>query len=903
MFFEPLQNLEPVKIDGQTLVSYLPPIPQTGLDIKEASKKYLEKSRASLKELHEKNIPSSDLVLLHSRMLDHLVIFLFNEVNNEVKAKLQFTGKQASLLALGGYGRQEMNLFSDVDLCFIYSEKRGAYIENLTEKLLKILWDIGLEVGHATRTVAECKKLFVEDTTIMTSLLDARHLCGDSGAISELSAEIKKLLKSSSLKKKLVTAKLKEREARIQKFGGSVFVLEPNVKEASGALRDLHTIAWVSKILGKPSTLKGLMDEKYFDEEEYKSLKFAKNFLLRIRNDLHFAVKRKSDAMSFDRQIELATHMGFVDSENGILAVEQFMQAYYNVAYAVSTLTEKFIREITSGRGFRKLLHKIKSKSLDESFCILNGQIAIKNPHVFDKDPLNLLRIFKHVQEKGLPLHAETSDHMRVFSSKVDENFRRNKEAARLFRERINEYKNLGLVLQAMHDVHFLDEWMPEFKKLRCRVQHDIYHIYTIDTHSIFAVNELSKLAAGEYDKNFPLYKKILPQVKRPELLTLGVFFHDIGKGEGGNHSVKGAEIANRITERLGYSDEDRKVIEFLVISHLMMPHLSQRRDLEDQDLIINFATSMGNMDHLNMLFLLTWADIRAVGPEAWTDWKGSLLEKMYLKTKEVIESGEFSKEKTQERIARVKEGFISQISDKNLREQFLSFLEAMPPRYFFAMNGESVRRHFYLRQKNIEEKKNVGFTSWPFDHHHELLIETLNAPQVFALITAVMLYHAVNIIQADLFSSRDGYITVVLMVTDAHGKKIDKLTLFDEIRKTLEEVLLGRVKVDSLLEKRKIPDYMAKKPVQMAQSKVVVDNDVSAYHTVIDVYAHDRLGLLYDITRTLNENGLYVEVSKISTKVEQVTDAFYVKDIFGQKITSRDKLNNIKQALEKIIS
>ncbi|HBF12243.1 MAG TPA: [protein-PII] uridylyltransferase, partial [Deltaproteobacteria bacterium] len=893
-------SFEPIGWDAHDFVRYVPEILQNPL--KEACQNFLFLCNQQLKLLHERNYHAEQLVGIRSAMIDKLLLHILETIEPEVRQKTSHRGPGVTLVAQGGYGRSEMNVYSDIDIVFLYSTKKGAYIETLTEKVLYLLWDLELEVGHATRTLADCKKMFQEDSTVLTALLDVRLLYGNESLFLELKKTLADYLKSSSNQQKTIQAKLDERKKRIAKYGGSVFVLEPNVKEGAGTLRDLQLLLWMAKIKGQKATYQDLIQNGYLDEDEEKKLVMARNFLWRIRNELHFLAERKADALTFQHQEVVAQKLGFKDSVDGILGVEQFMQTYYSLAYDVYTITDKVLRKMKAGGfGFHQLIQKITTRKIDDIFRIVEGQLSIKNRQVFIDFPVSMMRLFSHMQEKGLALHPETRDHVRSLVSTVNDDFRNNPENIKIFRAILNSYSNLGDVLMAMHETHFLDAWMPEFKKLRCRVQHDVYHIYTIDTHSIFAVNELSKLVRGDYDAKFPFYKEALQAVVHPELLTLGLFLHDIGKGEGGNHSVKGAVIARKITERLQYSQAEADAVDFLIQSHLIMPHLSQRRDLDDPELIIKFARSMGTMDNLNMLFLLTWGDIRAVGPEAWTDWKDVLLQKLYKRTHEVITKGEFSKEKTIERIARVKETIMSQFGDKYPKEDSQRFLSVMPPRYFFANEDRDIEKHFLMFEKSKTEKLVSDHRELGEFNLKEITIYTLNAPHVFSVITGVMLAHGINIIHADIFQTTHGYVLVILDVTfpvsrNSVGQQ------FESVQKALGDVLLGQTKIADLIDKQKIPDYLSKKPVQKANSKVVLDNDVSAYYTVIDVYAHDRLGLLYDIARVLNEHGCFIGLSKISTKVEQVTDVFYVKDIFGKKITAADKIKIIKNALQKVI-
>lgn len=902
MAIEPLEHFKCIELHPDDFDRHVPPFAIEGEALAD-SQAYLQECLNRLKELHEGHCHAEHLLGIRSRMIDRLVVTLFDHFRDFARQKTGQEEKDIVLIAQGGYGRREMNIFSDIDLLFISPKKKGAFLETLTEKLLYVLWDLGMEVGFATRTVPECRKLMGEDVTIMTSLLDIRYLAGSEPLFKELSTELDKAYHSPANRKKFIEKKLGEKRARIEKHGGSVFVLEPNVKESAGGLRDLQTAIWIAQLKNRGDSYEELLDLGLLTEEEYNALIQARNFLWRIRNELHLMVGKKVDLLTFHRQEAIAPRMGFANSE-GILGVEKFMQSYYKLAYQAATITETLIRKLTvSEPGISRLFQKLKAKNLDENFKTLDDQIIVKDKKIFKEDPLQMMILFKHVQETGFSIHPETKDHLRAHTHLVDDAFRYNPEAIKLCREMLGQYRNLGHTLFAMHDVHFLDEWFPEFKKLRCRVQHDSYHIYTIDTHSIFAVNELSKLEKGDYGSKFDFYNDVMKTIPRPEMLTLGLFVHDIGKGEGGSHSIKGARIARNITKRLGYTEEEQTTIDFLVLSHLMMPHLSQRRDLEDPELIIQFARSMGTMENLNMLLLLTWGDIRAVGPDAWTDWKGSLLERLYEKTKQVITSGEFSKEKTLERVTRVKEALISKIGDRHSREEFQRYLASMPPRYFFAMSDLEIEQHFLVQKKTAMEDFVMEAMQVNGQNMNEVLIYTLNAPQILSLVTGVLLAFSLNIIGADVFQTNNGHVLVVLRVTDAAGRAINDPMVFDSVRNNLKGVLFGQLRVDELIAKRQIPDYLAKKPVQKAPGKVLVDNDVSAYYTVIDIYAHDRVGLLYDITRTLHQLGCYVDVSKISTKVEQVSDVFYVKDIFGHKITSADKIRSIKKALLEVVN
>jgi len=568
MIIESTKHFTSIELTTDDFHRYVPPLKFSQPTLKESAREYLDQCHTNLEALHEDAYHSQHLLGVHTLMIDRLLNFLFYEMENEIIQKINHHGPKACLIAQGGYGRGEMNLYSDIDLLFIYPKRKGSYIEMLTEKLLYLLWDLKLDVGYATRTITECKKLVFEDVTIMTSLLDIRYLSGDREVFDRLHQEMQKLIKSSSVKKKLVRQKMTEKKGRIKKHGNSVFMLEPNVKESHGGLRDLQTLLWIAKIKGYGKSYEDLVELGFLSQKDCETLLLARNFLWRIRNEIHLMEGKKMDVVSFARQEKIASRMGFKAEGGGILGVELFMQTYYKLAYQVATIVDSALRRMTTqGKGIARFIRKLNVHALDDNFRIVEGQIMAKSAQVLDKDPLNLMRLFGHVQERGIGVHPETRDHVRFISSRLDDQFRNNAKAIFMFRKMLGTYNNLGKALFAMHDCHFLDEWMPEFKKLRCRVQHDIYHVYTIDTHSIFAVNELSKLYADKYAGKFDLYKKVMMEIEQPELLTLGLLLHDIGKGEGGNHSFRGAKIAAVITARLNYSEDEKKTIDFLIQS------------------------------------------------------------------------------------------------------------------------------------------------------------------------------------------------------------------------------------------------------------------------------------------------------------------------------------------------
>ena len=882
-----------IPLDKEDDERHIPEFPE-GIDAGACARDYLSRCDARFADLVLKDFSSRDICRIRSNMIDRLLISLFERFREEIAGCID-----GVLVAVGGYGREEMSLASDIDLLFLSKHEIKPEWEALTQKILYVLWDLKLEIGYAVRSLAQAKKIMREDATVLTSMVDARWLAGERSSFDYMVKMTASTLKKGPLRENLFRDKIKERDERLAKYGSSVYICEPNLKEGEGGLRDMQLVRWLAKFCELKADFPDFKKYGFIDADELAALEFAFEFFLRVRNELHVSAGRKSDQLTFDGQEVLAKRLGFTD-QSGILAVERFMQTYYTVAAQVSWITRVITRKlVTKKGGFRSLISRLKTRKLDANFRMVEGHIAARSRKVFDEDPSRLMDLFVWVQKNGAPIHEETKEWVLACLPYVTDAFRALPRVCEIFKSIMGRYENLGHVLFAMHEVRFFDALIPEFRKLRNRVQHDVYHVYTVDTHSIFAVNELSRLQAGFYGDKFPSFRRALKEVARPDLLTFGLLFHDIGKGEGGNHSVVGANIANKITSRLGYPESDQRVVEFLVISHLLMPHLSQRRDLEDPVLIENFASSMKSLEAMNNLYVLTWADIRAVGPEAWTDWKGSLLERLYDKTRVTLTSDATTDEILHKRIKEIRAAIVSRAGGLVDIEPFEKFIQAISPRYVLAHTDEEILGHYRLLSTHDDSGFLFDEKTLAEDGTSQIILYTLNNPRVLALITGVMLSMGINILSMEVFRLTTGSVFIKLRVQTESAQNLVQARMVDRLKETLRSVFTGKVKVDELIAKRQRPAFLQRKPVQKAKTNIAIDNDVSAYYTVIDVFTHDRLGLLYDISKCLSQQGCYVEVSKISTKVEQVVDSFYVKDIFGHKITAKQKLTDIKQALE----
>ncbi|MBW2512304.1 MAG: [protein-PII] uridylyltransferase, partial [Deltaproteobacteria bacterium] len=554
------------------------------------------------------------------------------------------------MIALGGYGRAELNPLSDIDIMFYCSDKNKDLAEKIAERVLYLLWDLNLDVGYSVRTASDCLSLVQQDLTIRTALMDTRFLAGDEVLYHEFEKQVAQpVLNRNS--QNFLKSKYEEHTSRLTKYGSTVYMLEPNIKEGEGGLRDLHTAVWMARVKFKAKNLRELLIKGVISEQELQGIEDAYDYLWRIRNELHFQSKRKTDQLQFESQEKIAAFFGYKGTK-AALPVELFMQDYYAQATQTEHLASSLIfRAFKDKDPAAGLLGLLGRRNLGEDFFSYRGELKTARKNLFVERPEAMMRAFLLAKQNDLTLSADVKGQIRDNLTLVNDSFRRNREVSEMFLEIMRGPTGAARSLRDMHHLAFLNRYIPEFKRIYCKVQHDAYHVYTIDIHSFFAVEEIEKLWSGVYRESKPLYTSVAADIGKPELLVLAVLFHDIGKGEGKDHSNKGADMMPKIARRLHLSKEDSKRLEFLVRHHLDMAHISQRRDLHDIKLIQDFANRMEMVETLKMLFLLTFADIKAVGPDVWSEWKGHLLQELYESTYETMERGNFMSEVRTERV------------------------------------------------------------------------------------------------------------------------------------------------------------------------------------------------------------------------------------------------------------
>jgi [protein-PII] uridylyltransferase len=891
-----------VYFNGELIAACARDYPEHRTQLVSAARSFLDRGQQEIHHRHLQGLGGQAVVQQITELQDQLLQSLYGVV---AAGLTQAHGSCCVLLALGGYGRAELNPRSDIDLMFYYCRKGRDFAEALAERLLYILWDLNLEVGYSVRSSRDSIDMAERDITVRTALLDARYLTGSLTCYTEFEDSVlQKIYGWNS--KKFLQEKLDEHKKRLQKYGSSVFLLEPNIKEGEGGLRDLQTAMWMAQVKYKCRNLRELVSKGVVTERQAEEIERALDYLWRIRNELHYLSKGKNEQLRFDQQEKIALFLGYQDTRQAP-AVEQFMQDYYahatHVEHIAAGLMAKALGAFdrTSDGTLLKGRRPLR-RPLEGSFYIHGMELRVDRDDLFAEDPTLMMRAFRLAQQQGVQLSIQVKTLIRESLPLINDRVRRSRIMTGDFMDILRAPQRVAESLRMMHHLRFLNHFIPEFGRLYCKVQHDAYHIYTVDFHSLFALEELVKIWRGEYDLSFPLLREVAEDLEKRELLLLAALLHDIGKGQGKDHCNKGADMIPTISRRLGLNKEDADRLEFLVRNHLRMAHISQRRDLHDDVLIVQFAKQMGMSENLRMLFLLTVADIKAVGPDVWSGWKGLLLQELYEKAYDVLERGDFYLESRSERIRNRKRRVVELLKDDYSERAIKDRLNLMSTRYLFAQRSASIASHLRLIMERRDQTLAFAATNEPDADYCEVIIVTLDIPGLFTMITGVMAAFNINILGAQIYTHKDGLAFDILQVRGHQGSPLVTEEKWQQVQKALEAVIEGRMLVEELVKERQRVKTLPLRPRPSKPSRIDIDNEVSKEYTVLDIYTHDKVGLLYTISKTLRDLGLYIGVSKISTKVDQVADTFYVRDIFGQKITDPARLDEIQQQLLQAI-
>ncbi|HTZ78017.1 MAG TPA: [protein-PII] uridylyltransferase [Stellaceae bacterium] len=869
----------------------------------EVLKQTFQAGRNEVRQRFERGASGTEVVRSLSFLVDQLIRALHDFVTEAVYPAANPTaGEHVAVVAVGGYGRGELAPFSDIDLLFLHPYKATPYTEQVVEYLLYTLWDVGLKVGHSTRSVDECVRQAQADLTIRTALLEARFLWGDQMLYSELKQQLEnKVFKGSAAE--FVEAKLAERDQRHSRLGDSRYLVEPNIKEGKGGLRDLQTLFWLAKYIYRVDDVSKLVELKVLSAEESQRFARAQNFLWTVRCHLHWIAGRAEDRLTFDLQSEIGRRMGYTDHA-GTRGVERFMKHYYLIAKDVGDLTRIFcaLLEVEHERKPKFSLRRwgLFKKQVD-GFPVEGDRIDVPGGTTFRDDPVNLIRLFYIADQHGLDIHPHALRLITQSLKLIDGKLRADPEANRLFMEILTSPKDPATSLRRMNEAGVFGRFVPDFGRVVAQMQYDMYHSYTVDEHSIFAIGILHDIEAGTLKDELPLATSLVGTIQSRRALYVAVLLHDIAKGRGGDHSVLGAEVAQKLGPRVGLSEEEVETVAWLVRWHLLMSNTAFKRDIDDPQTIHDFAEKVQSPERLKLLLILTAADIRAVGPKVWNGWKASLLRELYHRTVEVMAGGLATGERDQ-RIASMQKEVRALLPDFGDAD-FAEFERRAYPSYWVSFDAETLARH--ARMTRAAEASQAPLTVDtrvdPKAAVTEVTVYSADHPGFFSQLAGALAMAGANIVDAKILTMANGMALDTFWVQDADGGAFDRSDKLAKLAVLFEHVLAGERDPYSELSAPKA--YQSRTRVFTVPPRVVIDNRASAAHTVIEVNGRDRPALLFELTRALTQLNLQIFSAKISTYGEKVVDVFYVKDLFGHKIDHEQRLNDIRQRLVEVLA
>ncbi len=864
-----------------------------------ALKAALAGGRAEIRRRFDGGASGRAVVRAHCHLVDQMVRVVFDHVSENVHpAGSLSTGEVLSLVAVGGYGRGEMAPYSDVDLLFLIPYKITPRSEQVIEDVLYFLWDLGLKVGQATRSVDDCIRQAKSDLTICTSLLEARWLWGDQDLYRTLRKRFQKEVAAVRGATRFIEAKLGERAARHKRLGGSRYSLEPNIKEGKGGLRDLHTLYWIGKFLYQVDDVAELTARGVFTKTEARRFDKAQNFLWILRCHLHYAADRAEERLTFDLQKEIAPRLGYTERA-GARDVERFMKHYFLVAKEVGDLTRIFCAalEAEHDRRSRFRLPTLRRQRSIEGFRLEGDRLSVAGATVFAKHPVHMLRIFHAAQKHDLDIHPQALRWITQNLKHIDAKARAEPEANRLFLDMLTSPKDPETTLRRLNEAGVFGRFVPDFGRVVALMQYNMYHHYTVDEHTLFAIGILHKIERGELKDEVPIASEVVHKVLSRRVLFLAVLLHDIAKGRGGDHSEIGAKVARKLCPRLGLSEEETETVAWLVRHHLAMSDTAFKRDIADPQTITDFTALVQSPERLRLLLVLTVADIRAVGPGVWSAWKAALLRDLYWRAEEAL-TGTVAEDSRQTRVAAAQEALRTKLGDWPEDEIGAHLARGYAP-YWLSVDSETHERHARL-VREAEGRQAPLTVDTRIDRYRqvtEVTVYTADHAGLFSRIAGAMAVAGASIDAARIFTLANGMALDTFYVRDAIGGPFDRPDHLARLSAAVEQTLAGRLKPAQELARRRstLPSRLR---VFKVLPRVLIDNKASARATVIEVNGRDRPGLLYDLTRALSKLNLMIHGARIATFGERAVDVFYVKDALGDKIEAPAKLKRIHERL-----
>jgi [protein-PII] uridylyltransferase len=869
----------------------------------EILKSALRRGRLIAKERLENGAGGIETARLISGVTDEVITALYDFTTVHVfRARNPTEGERLGLMAVGGYGRGTLAPFSDIDLLFVRPYKQTAHAESVIEYMLYALWDLGFKVGHASRTIDECMKLAREDFTIRTSILEARRLTGDE----KLAAELMRRFQAEVVRgtgAEFVAAKLKERDDRHARGGASRYMVEPNVKEGKGGLRDLNTLFWIAQYLHPGEDMEKVLQLDLFERREVRTFLRAFDFLWAVRCHLHFTTGRPEERLTFDLQPEIARRMGYGDRGDAP-AVERFMRRYFLFAKDVGSLTRVFAAKLEADRvksapkGISRFLpgRAQKRKPLEEpGFHEVGGRLDVE-PDVFEKDPVNLLRLFRTADQRNLDLHPDAFTAASRAAGLITSAVRRDRHAAKVFLDILARGRDPQRTLALMNDAGVLGRFVPEFGRIVGQMQFNMYHSYTVDEHTLRAVGVIADIAAGRMTDDHPLATQIMPLIADREALFLAMLLHDTGKGGAGGQEVAGARAARQACERLGLERSKIELVAWLVQHHLVMSDYAQKRDVSDPRTVADFARIVETPERLRLLLVLTVADIRAVGPGVWNGWKGQLMRELYTATEAVFRGGRGSDAAAALRRYQENAAYDARVRLARADPAAESWGDAMEDAYYTAFTDAEVLTHAGLAQTARDGLGAAAICAVRPDlNASELTVAATDRPRLFMDLADAITAAGANVVGARVFTSRTGQALDVFFVQDITGKPFGVHDPRVLVR--LADDLAAAARGEPVQREARRSD-LGRTAAFAIVPTVMLDNEASESATVVEASGRDRPGLLAALARILADAGLTITSAHIDGYGERAVDAFYVVDQAGRKLTDARKANTLRAAL-----
>ena len=839
------------------------------------------------------------------RLEDEIIRLLFEFARKHLyPSQNPSEAEHMAVIATGGYGRGLQAPGSDIDLLFLLPYKQTAWGESIAEAILYCLWDTGLKVGHATRSVDECIRQAKADMTIRTAILEARFLLGDQQLFDELVKRFdNEVVRNTATE--FVAAKLAEREDRVRRSGQSRYLVEPNVKDGKGGLRDLHTLFWIAKYVYRVREPDELIKRGVFDKQEYQLFRRCEDFLWSVRCHMHFVTGRAEERLSFDIQREIAVRLGYTEHP-GQQDVERFMKHYFLIAKDVGDLTAILCADLEDSHAksvpvLSRVMAKfrpLKRRKLAESddFIVDKNRITVAAANVLKRDPVNLIRVFYLAQKHNLAFHPDAMRAITRSLKLIDAKLRDDKEANRLFLEILTSKNDPETVLRRMNEAGVLGHFVPAFGKIVAMMQFNMYHHYTVDEHLLRCIGILREIETGG-SKDAPLANdlihKLLPGNRTVLYVTL--FLHDIAKGRIEDHSIAGARVARRLCPRLGFSPADTETVAWLIENHLVMSSVAQSRDLSDRKTIENFAAVVQSAERLKLLAILTTADIRAVGPGVWNGWKAQLLRTLYYETEPVLTGG-FSEVNRAQRVAMAQTEFREAMTDwpADRLERYVA--KHYAPYWLKVDLPHKIEHANFLRAAEDAEKSLATTIGYDSGNVTELTVLAPDHPWLLSIIAGACAMAGANIVDAQIFTTTDGRALDTISLSREFERDEDEKRRADRIADSIEKALRGELRLPDTVGTRAAPKGRIK--AFALEPTVVVNNQWSHRYTMVEITGLDRTGLLYEMTATLSKLNLNIASAHVATFGERVVDVFYVTDLMGAQITSPTRQAAIKRAL-----